>query len=265
MRGGRPGLVHEPLRTLFGAGTAAGLTDAQLLERFVSQSRAMMPRPRSPPWCPGMGRWCAAPAGRCSPTRMMPTTCSRRHSSSWRERPGRSGGRNCWATGSTGRHTARPGRSRPGPHVGSNTRRGRRPWHTCGPRPIADGIERQAVRREEAQIDPRGGRPAARSLRAAVVLCDLEGRPQEEVADLLRCSDRTLRRRLDRARDLLRVRLTRRGLAPTASSVCSPQHSVRSRPRRPSHKSRWTQWRGPRSASRPGRRRSAQSQPWRKE
>ena len=34
MRGGRPGLALEPLRTLFGAGTAAGLSDAQLLERF---------------------------------------------------------------------------------------------------------------------------------------------------------------------------------------------------------------------------------------
>ena len=35
MRGGRPGLVLEPLQTLFSAGTAAGLTDEQLLERFA--------------------------------------------------------------------------------------------------------------------------------------------------------------------------------------------------------------------------------------
>ena len=39
MKGGRPGLALEPLRTLFGAGTAAGLTDAQLLERFAQPSR----------------------------------------------------------------------------------------------------------------------------------------------------------------------------------------------------------------------------------
>ena len=37
MKGGRPGLALEPLRTLFGAGTAAGLTDAQLLGRFISR------------------------------------------------------------------------------------------------------------------------------------------------------------------------------------------------------------------------------------
>ena len=37
MIGGAPGRVLEPLRTLFGAGTAAGLTDGQLLERFAGR------------------------------------------------------------------------------------------------------------------------------------------------------------------------------------------------------------------------------------
>jgi hypothetical protein len=35
MIGRRPGLLLEPLRNLFGAGTAAGLTDEQLLEQFA--------------------------------------------------------------------------------------------------------------------------------------------------------------------------------------------------------------------------------------
>jgi hypothetical protein len=37
MREGRSGLMLEPLRSSFGAGTAAGLTDAQLLERFATR------------------------------------------------------------------------------------------------------------------------------------------------------------------------------------------------------------------------------------
>ena len=53
-----------------------------------------------------------------------------------------------------------------------------------------------------------------RDCRVAVVLCDLEGLTQEEAADRLGCSARTVRRRLARGHDLLRDRLTRRGIAP---------------------------------------------------
>ena len=37
MHPGVQGRILERLRTLFGAGTAAGLTDGQLLERFASR------------------------------------------------------------------------------------------------------------------------------------------------------------------------------------------------------------------------------------
>ena len=84
-----------------------------------------------------------------------------------------------------------------------------------------DGLERQAARREEAAVVHEEVARLPEACRTAVVLCDLEGRTQEEVAHLLRCSDRTLRRRLDRARDLLRARLTRRGLAPTAGVLAA--------------------------------------------
>ncbi|WP_422924346.1 sigma-70 family RNA polymerase sigma factor [Singulisphaera sp. PoT] len=50
--------------------------------------------------------------------------------------------------------------------------------------------------------------------RLVVVLCAFEGLSQEDAAQRLGCSDRTLRRHWARARDLLRERLTRRGLAP---------------------------------------------------
>jgi len=52
--------------------------------------------------------------------------------------------------------------------------------------------------------------------RRPVVLCYLEGRTHEEAARRLRCSAGSLRGRLDRARQKLKNRLTRRGLAPAA-------------------------------------------------
>jgi RNA polymerase sigma factor (sigma-70 family) len=52
--------------------------------------------------------------------------------------------------------------------------------------------------------------------RAPVVLCDLEGLTYQQAAYRLRCPVGTIGVRLRRARERLRVRLTRRGLAPTA-------------------------------------------------
>src|SRR5437667_146641 len=52
--------------------------------------------------------------------------------------------------------------------------------------------------------------------RAAVVLCYLEGLTNEEAARRLRCPVGTVKTRLLRARDRLRDRLARRGLAPPA-------------------------------------------------
>jgi RNA polymerase sigma factor (sigma-70 family) len=57
--------------------------------------------------------------------------------------------------------------------------------------------------------------PAA--LRAAVVLCLVEGRTQPDAAGELGWSARTLRRRLDRAKAVLRARLERRGFAPAVA------------------------------------------------
>jgi RNA polymerase sigma factor (sigma-70 family) len=56
-------------------------------------------------------------------------------------------------------------------------------------------------------------------LRAPLLLCYAEGKSQEEAARELGWSRGTLKRRLERGRDLLRRRLIRRGLAPSAGAV----------------------------------------------
>ncbi len=87
----------------------------------------------------------------------------------------------------------------------------RRRHEAARPAPIS---EADPDRSEEAAIVLEEVAGLPRECRVAVVLCDLEGLTQEEAARRLGCSDRTLRRRLTHAHDLLRSRLTRRGLAP---------------------------------------------------
>ena len=55
--------------------------------------------------------------------------------------------------------------------------------------------------------------------RVPLILCHLEGLRHEDVAQKLGCPVGTVESRLSRAREQLRSRLTRRGLAPTASVI----------------------------------------------
>ncbi len=64
--------------------------------------------------------------------------------------------------------------------------------------------------------------------RSPLVACFLEGRTQEEAAREARCSLSTFRRNLEKGRELLRGRLTRRGIVPTVAltglgGACIPQ------------------------------------------
>jgi RNA polymerase sigma factor (sigma-70 family) len=72
------------------------------------------------------------------------------------------------------------------------------------------GRELLAVLDEELQRLPGNER-------AALVLCYLEGRTRDDAARLLGCSESTLNRRIDRAKDRLRSRLLRRGVALPAA------------------------------------------------
>jgi RNA polymerase sigma factor (sigma-70 family) len=110
---------------------------------------------------------------------------------------------------------------------------------------VARQMQQQIRRRQEASLGSSGDRssPSLQSpdshlaiselsaaldeeltrlpdaLRAPVVLCLVEGRTQQQAAAELGGSLRTLRRRLDRAKSLLRVRLERRGIVPAVAAA----------------------------------------------
>jgi RNA polymerase sigma factor (sigma-70 family) len=77
-----------------------------------------------------------------------------------------------------------------------------------------DRVELRAIVDEEVHRLPE-------AYRAAAVLCYLAGHTHEEAAVRLRCPVGTVKSRLSRARDLLRARLNRRGLALTAGVLTS--------------------------------------------
>ena len=61
----------------------------------------------------------------------------------------------------------------------------------------------------------------AERYRAPLVACYLEGKTQDEAAAQLGVAKTTLKQRLERARSMLRARLVRRGLGPTAVLVAT--------------------------------------------
>jgi RNA polymerase sigma factor (sigma-70 family) len=66
--------------------------------------------------------------------------------------------------------------------------------------------------------------------RVPLVLCYLEGKTQEQAADELGLAKSTLRQRVERGRDLLRVRLVRRGLGPAALLAAAAWPSANASP-----------------------------------
>jgi RNA polymerase sigma factor (sigma-70 family) len=100
----------------------------------------------------------------------------------------------------------------------------------CQEKTVPDPAREAAWRELLATLDAEVVRLPAR-FRGPVVLCYLEGQTQDEAARQLGWSLRTLKRRLEQARELLRLRLQRRGLALsaallTAGLVLNPARAV---------------------------------------
>jgi len=76
---------------------------------------------------------------------------------------------------------------------------------TSAPGPADQDDALRALHEEIARLPEKS--------RLAVILCDLQGVPQDRAADELRLSERTLRRRLSEGRERLKARLGRRGIA----------------------------------------------------
>ena len=143
----------------------------------------------------------------------------------------------CWATGSTESPVARHGRRRPSPRgseSATNTQPATDLSRSSNPPRDASQDDLEQVFHEEIDRLPR-------PYRAAVVVCYLEGMTQAQAAQQLRLAESTIRGRLARARKLLGQRLTRRGvgtldrtgLHSTPSAECVPRGHSPARPHEP--------------------------------
>jgi RNA polymerase sigma factor (sigma-70 family) len=100
-------------------------------------------------------------------------------------------------------------------------RRRAREWGNAEERACDDRrAEREDLAELRAVIDEEVSRLAER-YRSPLVLCDLEGHTYERAAVELRCPVGTVKSRLARAREKLRSRLARRGLAPSAGLLAA--------------------------------------------
>jgi RNA polymerase sigma factor (sigma-70 family) len=87
------------------------------------------------------------------------------------------------------------------------------------PDPLAADPSVEADRRELCAIVAEELHRLPAKFRAAILLCDLEGKTQEEAARQLGCPKGTILSRLSRGRDRLRDRLQRRGVALSTAAL----------------------------------------------
>jgi RNA polymerase sigma factor (sigma-70 family) len=210
MGGGNPAGALCGIRTLFSDGMLGGLTDTQLLERFVNRNDSsaedafaiLLERHGPMVWgvCRRLlpDRDAAADAFQATFLVLVRKASAVRFDESLGP----------WLYGVSRRVAARA-------RATSLRRKAREIGGVeavAAPAPDPDRAEWLAV------LDEEIGRLPQRQ-RAAIVLCDLERLPHEEAARRLGCPVGTVESRLSRGRQRLRDRLVRRGLAPAAAAL----------------------------------------------
>ncbi len=218
MAGGQAGLLRH-IHRLWDLGTFAGLTDAQLLERFAARHEdgaepafeALVERhgPMVFRVCRGVLRDEHAAEDAFQATFLV---LARKARSLWvKDSLG------SWLHGVAHRVASRRGPTRPDA-AGTSMRlaEARGPaWEVIPDRPRSDAA---AILSEEIARLPE-------KYRAPIVLCYLEALSYEAAAGRLGVSGDAIRGRLARARERLRVRLIRRGVEiPAILEVCRPSN-----------------------------------------
>ncbi len=221
--------VQQRFEALFRAGQLGGLTDGELLERFVAGSGetasaafAVLVERHGPMVLRLCQRWLDDRHDAEDAAQATFLVLARRAS---RIRRGESVG--SWLFGVAVR-VARRARSE-----AARRRRVERQEGAMASRAIAtsDGAADPAGEPAWAELYDELGR-LPESLRAPLVLCYLEGQTNEQAAEQLGTSLRTLRRRLAKGRERLRQRLTRLGIVPAAVllAIDGARESARSAP-----------------------------------
>ena len=195
------------LHTLFRVGVVGDLSDGQLLERFVA-GRDESAEAGFAALVERHGPMVLRVCRRSSATRTTPRMRSRPRSSSWPagrvDPPARVRGQLA-PRDRPSRGEAIPGRRGPAARARTAAGGDERPESSdAGDRPPSEGWPEL---HEEIDRLPE-------KYRGPIVLCYLEGLTTEAAALRLGCAQGTVMSRLSRARERLRQRLIRRGLAP---------------------------------------------------
>ncbi len=211
------GEVGRHLRQLFDAGSAVGLSDGELLERFAAagddagrcESAFEAIVARHGPAVLSVCRQVLGDSHAAEDAFQATFLVLVRRSGSLRIRAGGSLG--AWLYGVACRTAMKARKATMRRRV--RERRAARPEARAGTA-IAEVEAADAGIALHAEVVRLPAR-----YREAVVLCYFEGRTHDEAAATIGCPVGTVRGRLARARDLLRGRLTRRGLAPSMAGL----------------------------------------------
>ena len=203
------GGIWRHTRILFNEGVIGDLPDEQLLERFVA-AHVRPPKWRSRFWSSDTVGWCSAPAARSFVTNMTPRTHFKRRSWSWRQAASI---RNRTSVASWLHGVARRVASR------ARSAAARRRQHERSAARLAEQLVAESRWDDLAEVLHDEIDRLPEQFRAPIVLCDMEGMTEGQVARRLGRPIGTIRSQLSRGRQQLRRRLIRRGLAPACVVV----------------------------------------------